>query len=725
MHHPSLQSPLEASRNEAKSSSGKRHSCSPVRQHTQNHVFRSHPQKEYDREEKSQEIDIFRMNAGKFQDSSSSSAYNLSRQQKVLGPLQQCDRLARDLESQSGMGQQHSSDKFEVMGKTNTERNQFKKEPLRSRRTKLSSADQHWSDRGESEVVIMPSGRSETSCSGVTTSSYFAGNSRFSVEPGPKSILARSGCEDLLLPKADGHRCSTAVGSQDLEVAMSASQASKTRVQITDYLHDTSRIDAKTVKGPSQASHTFSFPARMLSSASKSRKTDEKKPLAGLWSITAAKPSDELGPRKNSDSIPKARNPSPIRRLSFSMGKIIQNAGSRDNSPVHRSNAKDCAAKSGSAGATVSPSLDNPWSDKSSVDNNRDRSSPLRRLLDPFLKSRGSNSSEPSKKHSSPDVSTRKSCSDRLDFCSSLKVKSRFAGGSMTTVTDPHRDSKSDILSLQALLQVSFKNGFPLFTFAIDNESDILAATVRNSFVPAKSHHNWTYTFFTVREMKRKSGIWLNKDDGPAYVPNVVAQMKATDSQDSLLSKCENADSHITREFDLCAVDVGDEDQHLSDFHPTNELAAIVAKLPKIFSESHGKDDQLNYNWLDSSHSYFAKSMQETRFCADSNDDSRNPHFSRCSNFSATVILPGGVHSVPSKGEISTLLHRWRSGGSCDCGGWDLGCQLLVYTNKRENEREMGSCVTCPSEDRFQLFSQVTLSLIPMQPLCPPFSSQD
>ncbi|KAJ8452646.1 hypothetical protein Cgig2_004982 [Carnegiea gigantea] len=551
IHHLSLQSPLEASPNEAKSSSGGGHGCSPVRQETQNNVLRSHPLKEYDGREKSQDIGVFRRNAGKFQDSSSSSAYNLSRQQKVLGSLQQCDRSAYDLKSVSEMGQQPSFDKLDVVGKPNTERNQSTKQPLRSPKTKLNAADQDCPGREESVVVIMPRDQSETSCSGLTTSSYFAGNSRFSVEPGPKNISGRSSFGDLLPSKVDSCGRSTGLSSRDLEGVISSSQATKTPLQIPDNFHDTSRIGTQTFKGASQASHTFSFPVRMLSSPSRrpsrSRKTEEKKPVAGLQSVTAAKPSDEL-----------------------------DNAGSGDNSPVRMSSSKDCTGKSPSVGATVSAPIDNPCSDKPFAYNNRGRSSPLRRLLDPVLKSRDSNNGEPCKTNSSPAVGTRKSCSDRVDFCNSVKLKSTSAGGSMTTVTDLHHNSTSEI---QGPLQVSFKNGFPLFTFAIDNGRVILAGTVRNSFVPSK------------------------------------------------------------------------------------------------------------------------ESMQEAS-CADSNDDSQNHHFPRRSNFITTVILPGGVHTVPSKGEISTFLHRWRSGGLCDCGGWDLGCQLLIYTNKREYERNTGSFVACPNRQR-------------------------
>ncbi|KAI3514095.1 hypothetical protein L1887_12413 [Cichorium endivia] len=50
--------------------------------------------------------------------------------------------------------------------------------------------------------------------------------------------------------------------------------------------------------------------------------------------------------------------------------------------------------------------------------------------------------------------------------------------------------------------------------------------------------------------------------------------------------------------------------------------------------------------------------------------------------FNTTVVLPGGTHGAPIKGEPSSLTDRWRSGGACDCGGWDEGCKLKTLTNR-------------------------------------------
>lgn len=81
-----------------------------------------------------------------------------------------------------------------------------------------------------------------------------------------------------------------------------------------------------------------------------------------------------------------------------------------------------------------------------------------------------------------------------------------------------------------------------------------------------------------------------------------------------------------------------------------------------------------------------------TACMARSTDLSHNADFQRGMLQSAagvTIILPMGDHGLPN-GEstaLSPLIDRWRSGGKCDCGGWDLGCGLNVFSTQRSNDR--------------------------------------
>ncbi|XP_028780942.1 uncharacterized protein LOC114737204 isoform X1 [Neltuma alba] len=53
------------------------------------------------------------------------------------------------------------------------------------------------------------------------------------------------------------------------------------------------------------------------------------------------------------------------------------------------------------------------------------------------------------------------------------------------------------------------------------------------------------------------------------------------------------------------------------------------------------------------------------------------------------ILIPAGQHGGPRtrKGGPSSLIDRWRSGGCCDCGGWDEGCPLTVL-QRRSFERD-------------------------------------
>ncbi|KAL2645157.1 hypothetical protein R1flu_012744 [Riccia fluitans] len=52
---------------------------------------------------------------------------------------------------------------------------------------------------------------------------------------------------------------------------------------------------------------------------------------------------------------------------------------------------------------------------------------------------------------------------------------------------------------------------------------------------------------------------------------------------------------------------------------------------------------------------------------------------------SVTLILPAGNHGCTANGVDGPqpLVERWKSGGRCDCGSWDLGCGLTVLDNQK------------------------------------------
>ncbi|KAJ4903819.1 hypothetical protein Rs2_17770 [Raphanus sativus] len=64
-----------------------------------------------------------------------------------------------------------------------------------------------------------------------------------------------------------------------------------------------------------------------------------------------------------------------------------------------------------------------------------------------------------------------------------------------------------------------------------------------------------------------------------------------------------------------------------------------------------------------------------------------------------TVMLPGGSHTLPKDCNAPLpLIDRWKAGGKCDCGGWDIGCKLRVLSSNHHTKSE--------SFSSFQLFGQ-------------------
>lgn len=193
----------------------------------------------------------------------------------------------------------------------------------------------------------------------------------------------------------------------------------------------------------------------------------------------------------------------------------------------------------------------------------------------------------------------------------------------------------------QALLQLTMKNGIPFFKLVVESSSDILAAAVKK-LPSGKDDSSLIYAFYSVHENKKKNGGWIyqgSKEKSFGFGYNMVGQMKICSSYHAEFSGSEK-DLYVVRESVLYS---SDSDEKTLDRMVDGELAAIIVKNPS---------DEI---------------------CGDIG-----------SSKSMVVILPEGVHTLPNGGRPSPLINRWRSGGVCDCAGWDIGCQFHVLSHQNE-----------------------------------------
>jgi len=415
-------------------------------------------------------------------------------------------------------------------------------------------------------------------------------------------------------------------------------------------------------------------PVRTGTSPCRSRKVEEKIHETGASSSSNG-PIKGIGQKVTTE---KSRSSSPFRRFSFSIGFTGKVSGCKEVAHVPHQGSV-AALKSSSENARGYASSKCSGSDKPGDASKSRSSSPLRRLLDPLLKPKaGHRSTESSHKDA---VLTSKNCRPgnvEISMEKKEPVRGQRIGCTTISTVDLSKNKKNAPSTFQALLRIAVKNGQPLFTFAVDNNSNILAATVKNLAVSKEDECDRIYTFFTFREGKKKRGSWMNqasKTKGPDYIHHAVAQMKVSGSRHYDSPSQNRVDSTANKEFVLFSVKLKQGDAQIIDYEPNDELAAIVVKSPKAI-------DFINY------------AHQSGR----QNDDTQDLH--------VTVVLPTGVHSLPSNGGPSSLIERWRTGGSCDCGGWDMACKLQILANESETyskSRISKACFPHP----FELFLQV------------------
>ncbi|XP_047337290.1 uncharacterized protein LOC124941075 [Impatiens glandulifera] len=175
---------------------------------------------------------------------------------------------------------------------------------------------------------------------------------------------------------------------------------------------------------------------------------------------------------------------------------------------------------------------------------------------------------------------------------------------------------------LRGFLKVENRNGLlPSFEFSMNFPEDVLVAQTLKTDDITK----WAYTFSSFRNRRK-----CRKGSGSSSSSSMLAQMQVSSSSSSI-TECVLYDN---------ATKVGKCDG-LMNLNPKVEIAAIEIE-----------------SWRDEK-------------C-----------ISRMGR--VNVITGAGKHGLPPSGDSigpSSLLERWRSGGGCDCGGWDMACSLTVLAN--------------------------------------------
>lgn len=352
-------------------------------------------------------------------------------------------------------------------------------------------------------------------------------------------------------------------------------------------------------------------------------------------------------------------------QLSFGLNRLGRSLSFKEGPTLPKQSSKQVSAKSGPL-IFESTDLNKSSKDHKASNHKRTRSSTFLRLLDPLWKHKASNTQQ----HSSEISLTPKGSPNSTIF-------------STNNLNDENRKESS----VKAILQLTVKNGLPLFHFVINSERKVLAATMNSLASPEKDDGSCYFTFYLLNETKKKSGRWTNhwskeKNSG-GYAYNIAGHMKISNSRITEPKDQNFKGQCMVKDYVLFGIGTDQPNQGPKDFVKRKELAAAVIEIP-CENVNLLKKECLKCLLAD-----------KRCFCISQEND--------MSGSSITVILPGGLHASPKKGEPSPLIHRWKLGGLCDCGGWDVGCKLLVLSNQNQSSK--------PHHERLQLFVQVYFCL--------------
>ncbi|KAJ9555603.1 hypothetical protein OSB04_010217 [Centaurea solstitialis] len=303
-------------------------------------------------------------------------------------------------------------------------------------------------------------------------------------------------------------------------------------------------------------------------------------------------------------------------------------------------------------------------------------------------------------------------------------TNSTFSDPSSSFSSSPSSSSSSSSAYCQGMLHCSWNNGFPRYVFSVEDQREVY--TTNLSKVEGL---DYVYMFHS-RAGKRET----EADDEES---DLVGKMRVSTS----FTLCPFGAEIMETQFSLCAT--GHHGIHTSN-QTVRKNKGLSKKVANIFRGNHSyrqrssskfdgsfviQDKLLEASKEGNEFASFPSNNLELAAivvkdhipCSqkkvevggwglkflkeDNNTTSQSVPCHGCSS-SMDVVVPADFHGGPKTkigGGPSSLVERWRSGGSCDCGGWDLGCPLTVLNAGPNNKDRAG---VFGKSNSFELFTQ-------------------
>lgn len=358
--------------------------------------------------------------------------------------------------------------------------------------------------------------------------------------------------------------------------------------------------------------------------------------------------------------------------------------------------------------------------DSSRASSPKARLNPIRKMFDPFVKSKSrrsplSNFNETHGETISGLAGISRNKAVRRSLQGDILEKPHHVEYNHQNVEKETHNSvpQCSPAHLHGLLKMGNKHGTPYFQFSVKSPEDVYVAKTWR----IENASTWVYSFHLLPHVrKRSTSGWgikeCNRESfmvGRMHVScQLYTEVKGSGQlNDSMVTEfvlhdiLHSRKSTASQDNTSCNSDTDKfGSSTAAKLHPELEIAAIIMQVPLEkreslkFKSGDRKIDETPPNLLDICR--LGKSGEGA-------SDTSSPGMMR-------VVIPAGNHSLPTSGSHgpSPLLDRWRSGGGCDCGGWDMACPLNIFTNKIAEGQSL-----IDNQSRADLFVQGTKDNIP------------
>ncbi|CAL4967217.1 unnamed protein product [Urochloa decumbens] len=359
-----------------------------------------------------------------------------------------------------------------------------------------------------------------------------------------------------------------------------------------------------------------------------------------------------------------------------------------------------------------------------SVGNKKARSSPFKKILDPIMKSKSERNPSLMETDDAKSSSTPfggKSRVLRKSLLSDIsRIEQSHTPDCQTSGEAQQLTVTSSLTHLHAVIKLEPNNGAFGFEFCTKGpEESIYANTWK-----AGNELNWIYTFHS--SGKRSSTVGRTSKDRRGSLPPIVGQMHV--SSYSNVEEDGSLNNSATTEFVLYDIAHARRSSAVERIQCTDAIRPSFRNVVNNSVSGHTRDR----NDLMQRQNTTRNDSDLSTSCLWSQEDLR-PHLevaavviqvpfhktkskelkAGSSPGAIKAVTTGGAHGLPRDDEASPspLLDRLKSGGACDCGGWDMSCPIVVLDNAYDSY--WADSVINESKVPMELFAQGNKEVLP------------